>query len=105
MHVQNLNFGFGQMMQVIPVGLLHLERLGFTPAGIERGELVHSVPLSPGEHVNITHKEWSNTSEEFQTIVTDFLEAYSEQGVTEKSELTQSTGSQSQHSSGFNLGV
>jgi len=87
------------------VGLLHLERLSFIPAGIERGELVHSVPLSPGEEVNISHKEWSNTSEEFERIVTDYIETYSEEGVTEKSEIAQSTNSQQQHSSGFNLGV
>jgi type II secretory pathway pseudopilin PulG len=90
---------------VQPVGLLHLERLTFVPAGIERGELVHSVPLSPGEEVNIAHKEWATTSEEFSRIVTDFLEAYSEEGVSEKSELSQSTSSQEQHSSGFNTGV
>src|SRR5438105_10506810 len=105
MHVQNLNFGFGQMMQVIPVGLLHLERLNFTPAGIERGELIHSVPLAPAETINITHKEWSNTSEEFEKIVTDYQEGYSEQGVTEKAELSQSTTSQEQHSTSFNTGV
>jgi hypothetical protein len=96
---------FTQQVQVEPIGLLHLERLSFIPAGIERGELVHSVPLTPNEEVNISHKEWSNTSEEFERIVTDFIEAYSEEGVTEKSELTQSTNSQQQHSSGFNLGV
>jgi hypothetical protein len=94
-----------QLGTVEPVGLLHLERLNFVPAGIERGELVHSVPLTPGEEVNITHKEWSNTSEEFSKIVTDFMEAYSEEGVTEKAELTQSSSSQEQHSSGFNTGV
>jgi len=88
-----------------PIGLLHLERLNFVPAGIERGELVHSVPLSPGEEVNISHKEWSNTAEEFSKIVTDYMEAYSEEGVTEKAELTQSATSQEQHSSGFNTGV
>jgi Type II secretion system (T2SS), protein G len=92
-------------MAVEPIGLLHLERLNFVPAGIERGELVHSVPLSPGEEVNISHKEWSHTSEEFSKIVTDFMEAYSEEGVTEKSELAQTTSSQDQHSSGFNTGV
>ncbi len=102
---RDLNFFFKERMRVEPVGLLHLERLSFIPAGIERGELVHSVPLSPAEQVNISHKEWSNTSEEFERIVTDFLEAFSEEGVTEKSELTQSTRSQSEHSSGFNLGV
>ena len=85
-----------QSAAVEPVGLLHLERLDFVPAGIERGELVHSVPLSPGEEVNIAHKEWSNTSEEFSKLVTDYMEAYSEQGVTEKSELKQSVMAQLQ---------
>jgi hypothetical protein len=102
---RDLTYYFGKRMEVEPVGLLHLERVGFTPAGIERGELIHSVPLSPGEHVNISHKEWSTRSEEFQNIVTDFIEAYSEQGVAEKAELTQSTNSQSTHSMGFTLGV
>jgi hypothetical protein len=101
----NLVAAIKQYSAIEPVGLLHLERLNFVPAGIERGELVHSVPLSPGEEVNISHKEWSHTSEEFSRIVTDFMEAYSEEGVTEKSELTQSTSSQEQHSSGFNTGV
>jgi len=85
----------------VPVGLLHLERLTFVPAGMERGELVYSVPLSPGEEVSISHKEWTTTSEKFSRIVTDFPEAYSEEGVTEKAELSQSTSSQKQHSSGF----
>ena len=98
-------FGFLKRMGVEPVGYLHLERLSFIPAGIERGELSYSVPLSPAEQVNISHKEWSNTSEEFEKIVTDYIESYSEEGVTEKSELTQSTNSQDQHSMGFNTGV
>lgn len=98
-------YAFGKRLEVEPVGYLHLERIGFTPAGIERGELVHSVPLSPGESVNISHKEWSNTSEEFERIVTDYQEIYSEEGVAEKSELTQATSSQQQHSSGFNMSV
>jgi hypothetical protein len=103
--VKDLNYSFGQHVQIEPIGLLHLERLAFIPAGIERGELLYSVPLSPGEVVNISHKEWSNTSEEFERIVTDFIEAYSEEGVTEKSELAQSTTSQHQHSTGLDLGV
>jgi hypothetical protein len=94
-----------QLRFIEPVGLLHLERINFVPAGIERGELVYSVPLSPAEEVNITHKEWSNTSEEFSKIVNDFQEAYSEEGVTEKTDFSQSTNSQEQHSSGFNTGV
>lgn len=102
---KDVNYWFGEQIHVEPIGLLHLERLSFVPAGIERGELIYSVPLSPGEEVNISHKEWSNTSEEFQRIVTDFIEAYSEEGVTEKSELAQSTSSQQQHTTGFDLGV
>lgn len=87
------------------IGYLHLERMGFTPAGIERGRLVHSVPLSPGEEVNIRQREWSRTSEEFERIVTDYLEEFSEEGVTEKTELAQSVDSQKQHSSAFNTAV
>ena len=87
------------------IGYLHLERMSFTPAGIERGRLVHSVPLSPGEEVNIRQREWSRTSEEFERIVTDYLEEFSEEGVTEKTELAQSVNSQKQHSNAFNTSV
>ncbi len=102
---KELNYAFDQRVHMEPIGILHLERLSFIPAGIERGELLYSVPLSPAERVNISHKEWSNTSQEFEQIVTDSLEAYSEQGVTEKSELVQSTNSQREHASGYELGV
>jgi hypothetical protein len=101
----NVSAALKRNFAISPVGFLHLERLNFVPAGIERGELVYSVPLSPAEEVNISHKEWSATSEEFSTLETDSLEAYSEQGVSEKSELAQSTNSQEQHSFGFNTGV
>ena len=102
---RDLNFAFDQRIKIEPVGLLHLERMSFIPAGIERGELTYSVPLSPAEVVNISHKEWSNTSQEFEQIVTDYLEAYSEEGVTEKNDLTQASTSQHEHSTGFSLGV
>jgi type II secretion system protein G len=100
-----LGDGLRRRFELEPVGLLHLERLNFTPAGIERGELVHSVPLAPTEEVNITHREWSSTSNEFENIVTDYLEDFSERGVSEKSELADSTANQSQHSTGLNTGV
>ncbi len=103
--VRDAMYALERRVEIEPLGFLHLERLSFVPAGIERGELVHSVPLSPAEEVNISHKEWSNTSEEFERIVTDYLEAYSEEGVTEKSELTQATTSQQQHQFGFNMSV
>jgi type II secretion system protein G len=66
---------------------------------------VHSIPLSPGEEVNVTHREWSHTSEEFEKIVSDYQESFSEVGVTEKSELAEATTHQEQHSSGYNTGV
>lgn len=102
---RDLNYAFSQRLNVEPIGMLHLERLAFIPSGIERGELLYSVPLSPGEEVNISHKEWSNTTQEFERIVTDFIENFSEEGVTEKSELLQSANSQREHSSGYDLGV
>lgn len=103
--IRALSSGLRRRLEVEPVGFLHLERLSFTPAGIERGELTHSVPLSPGEQVNLSHREWSTTSSEFENIVTDQLEDFSERGVTEKSELSDTTANQNQHSTGFNTGV
>ena len=47
------------MTKVEPGGYLHLERLNFTPIGYERGELVYSLPLTPGETVRLSHREWS----------------------------------------------
>lgn len=88
-----------------PIGFLHLERLQFEPVNVERGELVYSLPLAPGEEVTISHKEWSNTTEEFQKIVTDYMEAFSERGVAEKSELSQSTSSEKRHTSSLNTSL
>jgi hypothetical protein len=94
---------FVERLKIEPVGFLHLERLDFTPIGIERGELLYSLPLAPQETVRLTHKEWSLRSTEFEELVQDSLENYSEQGVTEKNDLTQSTESQSQHSRALSL--
>ena len=90
-------------MHIEPVGRLHLERLTMVPAGIERGELLYSVPLAPAEVVNISHKEWSTQSEEFEKIVQDVFEKYSEEGVAEKKELSQATNSQQRHDSAYSL--
>lgn len=97
--------GFARNMSVEPIGLLHLERVNFSPVGMERGELVHSVPLAPGEEANIAHREWSNTSEEFEKLATDYMDTYSEKGVVEKSELSEATSHQTQHSTAYNTGV
>ena len=86
-----------------PIGMLNLERIEMVPAGIQRGELVATIPLAPGEETAVTHKEWSVTSKEFTTIVTDSLEQTSETGVTDNTDLSQATTSQTQHSTQFNI--
>ncbi len=92
-------------MKVEPMGYLHLERLQFTPVGYERGELVYSLPLLPGETVRLTHREWSRTEKEFSEIVSTTLEQAAEEALSEKSELTEATNNQEQHSSAYNVSV
>ncbi|MFJ5307395.1 type II secretion system protein GspG [Streptomyces sp. NPDC088350] len=94
---------FENAVKVAPIGMLHLERIEMAPAGIERGELLATIPLAPGEQTSVVHKEWSVTDEEFSTIVTDSLENYSEKGVTEKSELAEATTSQSKRNQQLGL--
>ncbi len=97
--------GFQSRMQVEPIGNLHLERVEMYPSGVERGELLHSVPLAPGETVNISHKEWSITEKEFEDIVDDYFEGYSEEGVAEKNDVAISSDSQSKHSTALSVGA
>jgi hypothetical protein len=94
---------FENNVTVSPIGILNLERIVMTPVGIQRGELIATVPLAPMEQTAVVHKEWSVTSREFTSIVTDSLENYSETGVTENTELAQSTASQTAHSNQFNI--
>src|SRR3989440_2298542 len=102
---ESLARGFEARMQVEPVGRLHLERLEMTPVGLERGELLYSVPLTPKETVNIAHREWSVRNEEFADFVSDAFEGFSEQGVAEKKDVASSTESQSKHGSTINVGT
>jgi len=88
---------------VLPIGYMNLERLEMVPAGIVRGELIATIPLAPLEETSVVQKEWSVTSKEFTSIVMDSLENYSETGVTDNTELAQSTTSQQQHSNQFNI--
>jgi hypothetical protein len=94
---------FENNIAVAPLGMLNLERLEMTPVGIERGELITTIPLAPLEETAVVHKEWSVTSQEFTSIVTDSLENYSETGVTENTELAQAVTSQTTHASQFNI--
>lgn len=95
--------GFREQLKVEPVGRLHLERLQFTPVTVERGELVYSLPLTPKETVNISHREWSVSTREFESIVQDSFEGYSEQGVAEKTDIAHSTENQNRHSSALSF--
>jgi hypothetical protein len=96
---------FTQAVKISPIGMLHLERIEMTPVGVERGELLGTVPLAPGETTSVRQKEWAVTDQEFSSIVTDYLENYSEKGVTEKSELANATESQTRHSQQLGLGA
>lgn len=86
-----------------PIGMLNLERIEMKPAGVERGALLATIPLAPLEKTTVIHKEWSVTTKEFTSIVTDSLENISETGVTDNTELTQAATSQVQHGNQFNV--
>ena len=88
---------------IAPIGLLNLESLQMTPAGIERGALIATIPLAPGERTEVVQQEWSVISEEFTSIVTDSLENFSQTGVTDNTQLTQATTSQLSHSNQLNV--
>lgn len=94
---------FKKRMKAAPVGQLHLERIEMYPVGVERGELMYTVPLAPKETVTISHKEWATTSEEYERIVQDYFESYSERGVAEKMDVSISTENESKHASAFNF--
>jgi hypothetical protein len=86
-----------------PIGMLNLERIEMTPAGIERGGLLATIPLAPKERTVVVQQEWSVISQEFTSIVTDSLDNYSETGVTDTTQLSQSTTSQIAHANQFNI--
>lgn len=88
---------------ISPVGRIHLERMEMVPVGVEHGELVHTVPLTPEETVNIAHREWSVTTQTFETLSTDALEGFSSTGVAEKTDLAQSTSVEAKHSSSLDV--
>jgi hypothetical protein len=80
-----------ERMEIEPAGYLALERLDFTPIGYVKGELVYSLPLTPGEKVTVSHKEWSKTTEEYVKTVEESFEEEQEKSISENTELTEST--------------
>lgn len=91
--------------KISPIGRIHLERIEMYPAGVQKGELVFTVPMAPGETVTISHKEWSTSTREFEEIVQDFFESYSERGVAEKTDASMSSENETKHSSAINFGA
>jgi hypothetical protein len=75
-------------------GVLYLERVDFSPISNVRGELVYTLPLTPGEKATVSHKEWSHTSEEYIKEVEEELEKQVEKEVSESTELTESSKSE-----------
>jgi hypothetical protein len=86
-----------------PVGQIHLERLEMTPFGVEHGELVHSIPLTPLETVNVSHREWSQSAQSYETLALDALEGFSETGVTEKHDLARASEVETKHASSLDV--
>lgn len=96
---------FQYQLKIHPVGRLYLERLEMYPVGVERGEMVFTLPMAPGETVAVSHKEWSTSAREFEQIVQDSFETYSEQGVAEKTDVSMSTENQAKHGNTLNFGA
>ena len=75
-----------------------------TPVGVEHGELVHSVPLAPKETVNVAHRVMEAPSTQtFENLSQDSFEGFSEQGVSEKSDLAQASDMESKHASSLDV--
>jgi Type II secretion system (T2SS), protein G len=94
-----------QRRKISPIGRLHLERIEMYSAGIERGELVFTVPMAAGETITISHKEWSTSSRTYEDIAQDYFESYSEKGVAEKSDASMSSDNESHQSNTLNFGA
>lgn len=91
--------------KIAPVGRLHLERIEMYPVGVEKGEMVFTVPMAPAETVTVSHKEWSTSSQEYEQIVQDSFESYSERGVAEKTDASMSTENEAKHANELSFGA
>jgi hypothetical protein len=92
-----------QQARVEPVGYLHLEKLFFEPESVEKGQLVQCVPFLPGETRRFMHREWANTSSEYQKLISESLEKSAEESLSETSEITESTKSENARSLALSL--
>jgi len=104
-HLHLLSDLYEMQTKVSPVGRLYLERIEMFPAGVERGEMVFTVPMAPGESTTISHKEWSTSSRGYEDVVQDSFEGYSERGVTEKTDSSTAAESEVHQSNTLNFGA
>jgi hypothetical protein len=104
-HLSLLNDLYDLQSRVSPIGRLYLERIEMFPIGVERGEMVFTVPMAPGESTTISHKEWSTSSRGYEDVVQDSFENYSEKGVTEKTDASTASESEVHQSNTLNFGA
>lgn len=78
-------------LRLEPLGILSLECLDFIPEGYIRGELVYSLPLTPGEETRVTHREWVSTKSDFMNQISDTIEEENAKELADKVELAEST--------------
>ena len=91
--------------RVLPVGWLFLERIETYPVGVERGEMVFTIPMAPQETITVSHREWSTSEQEYTDIVDDYFEGYSERGVVDKTDASLATENEAKHASSVNFGA
>lgn len=96
---------FEMQLHVSPIGRLYLERIEMFPIGVERGEMVFTVPMAPGESTTISHREWSVSTRGYEDVVQDFFESYSERGVTEKNDASTASETEVKRSNTLNFGA
>jgi hypothetical protein len=104
-HVALLSDLYELQTKISPVGRLYLERLEMFPIGVERGEMVFTVPMAPGESTTISHKEWSVSTRGYEDVVQDFFESYSEKGVSEKTDTSTAAENEVHQSNTLNFGA
>ena len=94
-----------QIEEGIYAGVLFLERMDFTPVALVKGELVYTLPLTPGERITVSHKEWAKTVEEFEKELTTITEEEMEKATTERTELAESTTKEEKTEHKFDTGL
>jgi hypothetical protein len=96
-HIRSVNLikaSLEQLSMLKPVGIIFLERLDYTPVGFVKGELVYTLPLTPGEKITVSHREWTKTTEEYVKEVEMTIEEERERAISENTEIAESSSSE-----------